>query len=73
MLGAYIFTIVTSSSWIDPSINMRCYSLSLVIVFIFKSFLNKYFSDCVLICVEQPFPFHHFQSIRVSRWKVFCK
>ena len=40
MLGAQIFTIVISSSWIDPLIIMQCPSLSLVIVFILKSILS---------------------------------
>ena len=39
MLGTYIFTIVTSSSWIDPLIIMWCPSLSLITVFILKSIL----------------------------------
>ena len=33
MLGAYIFTIVIYSSWIDPLITMYCPSLSLVTSF----------------------------------------
>ena len=40
MLGAYIFTIVVSSSWIDPLIIMKCPSLSLVIFFILRSILS---------------------------------
>ena len=40
MLGEYIFTIVTSSSWIYPLIIMQCHSLSLVTVFILKSILS---------------------------------
>ena len=39
MLGAYIFTIVMSSSWTDPLIIMYCPSLSLVI-FILRSILS---------------------------------
>ena len=40
MLGAYIFTIVVSSSWIDPLIIIWCPSLSLVTVFILKPILS---------------------------------
>ena len=43
MLGAYIFKIVISSSWIDSLIIRSCPSLSLVIfffVFCFLSFLS---------------------------------
>ena len=40
MLGAQIFTIVMSSSWIDPLIIMQCPSLSLVIFFILRSILS---------------------------------
>ena len=40
MLGAEIFTIVMSSSWIDPLIIMVCPSLSLVIFFILRSILS---------------------------------
>ena len=41
MLGAQIFTIVMSSSWIDPLIIMQCPSLSLVILFILRSILSN--------------------------------
>ena len=40
ILGAYIFIIVISSSWIDPLIFMNCPSLSLFKVFISKSVLS---------------------------------
>ena len=40
MLGAYIFIIVISSSWIDPLIIMLCPSLSLFMTFISKSILS---------------------------------
>ena len=40
MLGAYIFIIIMSSSWIDPLIIMPCPSLSLVTLFILKSILS---------------------------------
>ena len=39
-VGAQIFTIVMSSSWIDPLIIMDCPSLSLVIFFILRSILS---------------------------------
>ena len=39
-LGAYIFIIVISPSWIDPFYHMQCPSLSLVTVFIFKPILS---------------------------------
>ena len=38
MLRAYIFTIVLSSSWIDPLINMYC-PLSFITFFILRSLL----------------------------------
>ena len=41
MLGTYIFTLVISSSWIDPLINMYCPSLSLTILLILKSILSE--------------------------------
>ena len=40
MLGAYIFIIVISSSWIDHLIIMKCPSLSLFMVFISKSIFS---------------------------------
>ena len=40
MLGAYIFKIVISYSWIDPLINMYYPSLSLFTAFILKSILS---------------------------------
>ena len=40
MLGAYIFIIVISSSWIDPLIIMSCPSLSFLTFFILKSILS---------------------------------
>ena len=40
MLGAYIFIIVISSSWIDPLIIMQCPSLSLFMAFISKYILS---------------------------------
>ena len=40
MLGAQIFTIAMSSSWIDPLIFMQCPSLSLVLFFILRSILS---------------------------------
>ena len=39
MLGAQIFAIVMSSSWIDPLMIMKCPSLSLAIFFILRSIL----------------------------------
>ena len=39
-MGAYIFTIVISSSWIDLLIVMYCPSLSLVTVSILESILS---------------------------------
>ena len=41
MLGAQIFTIVMSSSWIYPVIIMQCPSLSLINFFILKSTLSE--------------------------------
>ena len=41
MLGANIFTIVMSSSWIDSLIIMQCSSLSLVIFFILRFILSN--------------------------------
>ena len=40
MLGAYIFIIVISSSWIDPLIIIWCPSLSLFTAFVLKSILS---------------------------------
>ena len=40
MLGAYIFIIVLSSSWVDPLIIMYCLSLSLFMAFTLKSILS---------------------------------
>ena len=40
MLGAYIFIIAISSSWIDPLIIMQCTSLSLFTAFVLKSILS---------------------------------
>ena len=40
MLGAYVFIIVISSSWIYPLIIMSCPSLSLFMAFISKSILS---------------------------------
>ena len=40
LLGAWIFTIVMSSSWIHPLIIMYCSSLSLVIFFTLRSILS---------------------------------
>ena len=40
MLGAYIFIIVMSSSWVDPLIIMYCLSLSLFMAFTLKSILS---------------------------------
>ena len=40
MLGAYIFIIVISSSWIDPLISMYYFSLSLFTAFVLKSVLS---------------------------------
>ena len=41
MLGAYIFTLFISSSWIDLLIIMYCPSLSLMILLILKSILSE--------------------------------
>ena len=40
MFSAQIFTVVMSSSWIDPLIIMYCLSLSLVVFFILRSILS---------------------------------
>ena len=40
MLGAYIFIIVISLSWIDPLISMYYFSLSLFTAFVLKSVLS---------------------------------
>ena len=40
MLGAYIFIIFMSSSWVDPLIIMQCSSFSLVTVFVLKFILS---------------------------------
>ena len=40
MLGAQIFTVGMSSSWIDPLITMSCPSLNLIIFFILRSILS---------------------------------
>ena len=59
MLGAHIFKIVISSSWIDPLIIMYHLSLSLVTIFILKSVLSDicYSSFLLLsICIEYFFP-----------------
>ena len=39
MLGTYLFTVVTSFSWIDPLVIMWCPTLSLITVFVLKSIL----------------------------------
>ena len=72
MLGAYIFIIIVSSSWIDPLIIMWC-PLSLIMVFILKSILSEYFYSCFLlvsICMKYLFLALHFQSVCVPRFKV---
>ena len=59
MLGAYIFIIVMSSSWVDPLIIMYCLSLSLFMAFTLKSILSdmsiaaaaaKSFQSCPTLC-----------------------
>ena len=40
MLSSYIFTMVIYSSWINPLIIMKCFSLFLITVFILKSILS---------------------------------
>ena len=40
MLGAEVFTVVMSSSWVDSLIIMQCPSLSLVILFTLRSVLS---------------------------------
>lgn len=47
LLGAFLFTIVISSSWIDPLIFRQCSSLFLVTFFIFKSILSD-------MCIASP-------------------
>ena len=42
MFGAYVLTIIISSSWVAPLIIMSCPSLSLVTVFILKSILSGF-------------------------------
>ena len=54
MLGAQTFTVVMSSSWIDPLIIMQCPSLSLIIFFILKSIC---FSE-IRIALWLSFGFH---------------
>ena len=39
-MGAYIFTIAMSSSWIGPLVIVCCLSLFLLTFFIFKSILS---------------------------------
>ena len=51
MLGAYIFIIVISSSWIDPLIIM-CPSLSLITIFILNSI---YLSTAIPAFLSSPF------------------
>ena len=72
LVGAYIFTIVMSSSWIDPLIN---YVLSFLIscnLLYFKVYFVWY-EDCyssfllLCICIGYIFPSSHFQSIYVFR------
>ena len=40
ILGSYIFTMVIYSSWIDPLIIMKCFSLFFITVFILKPILS---------------------------------
>ena len=78
VLGAQIFTIVTSSSWIYPLIIMECPSLSLVIFFILRSILSDmriatpafFCFHAKYICMEYIFASSHFQSICVFRSEV---
>ena len=73
MLGAYIFIIVISSSWIDPLIIMQCPSLSLFTAFVLKSILSD-------MSIATPaffwsllaylFPALHFQSVCVPWFEV---
>ena len=69
MLGAYIFIIVISSSWIDPLIIMKCPSLSLFTAFVLKSILSDmsiatpaFFWSLI---VWNIFPALHFQPVCV--------
>ena len=74
MLGAYIFIIAISSSWIDHLIIRQCPSLSLFTVFISKSSLSvKYCYSCFLlipIYMEYHFPSLDFQSACVLKSQV---
>ena len=75
MLGAYVFIIVISSSWLDPLIIMWCPSLSLSTAFISKSILSdmSIAYSCFLfvsICMTYLFPVLHFQSICIPRFGV---
>ena len=75
MLGAYIFTIVISCSWLDPRIFMYCSFLSVATFFILKSILsdNEYCHSSFLliyIFMDTFFPSPHFQSVCVPRSEV---
>ena len=61
MLGAYIFIIVISSSWIDPLIIMSCCSLSLFTAFILKSILSDMSVETPLF-LWSPFALNIFSS-----------
>ena len=75
MLGAYIFIIVTFSSWIDPLIIIQCASLSF-----FTDFISKYIlSDVSIVtpafffCLyfaKYYFPALHFRSVCVPCFEV---
>ena len=72
-MGACIFIIALSSSWIEPLIIMQYYYLSFMKVFILNSVLSEYFYTRFLlisICVEYHFPFPHFQSLFVPRFEM---
>ena len=79
MLGAYIFIVVISYSWVDPLITMLCPSLSLFMAFISKSILPYmsittpafFWSPFACNIFFQPFTFSLYVSL-VLRW-VSCR
>ena len=75
VLGAEMFTIVMSSSWIDPLIFIYCPFLSLVIFFILRSILSDMrIATPAFFCLPFVwsifFPSSHFQSTCVFRSEV---
>ena len=78
MLGAYIFIIDISSSWIDPLIIMQCPSLSLFTAFVLKYTLSDMSISTPAFfqfpfpwnIFSQPFTFSLYVSL-VSRWASF--